>query len=240
MYRNHPPISCHSVLVLAVWAALGFQTANADPPEENCLPADVEFAWTDPPDGYVDTKQFYDTQATGSVHTLAVEFSTPVDLDTNCVEVITTGEDAPEVAAITGSGSSWTIELNTPIPAGEATAFSFGNGVLSVVVHSHPGDVNLDGVTNADDFTELSAAIAANPDTELHDFNRDGVVGLDDAGVLLDFVSQPVEIVWNEWVSAGIKCCCTGTTCSVIYGEQCPDDDEEIACPCVPNPCQNW
>lgn len=228
------------VLVASAVATAYVQPLWADPPEESCIPSDVVIIWSDPADGYVDPRQVADDQqCPDGIRTISVEFSDEVDLSTHgCIEIITTGGDKPSVASVTEDDGVWTIELSEPIPAGETTALAFGGGAAGLVIHSHPGDVNLDGITDDDDRADLESAIAASS-TALtrYDYNRDGQIAAADTNRLIDFfVAHPVR-VWDTWIGGQLQCCCGASGCSVSFGFACGTESTATTCPCRAGSC---
>jgi hypothetical protein len=204
------------------------------------VPTGAEIVASDPPDGFVDTGQVHDsTQSPDGIRTITVQFNMAVDVSTNCLQIITTGGNTPAASVMAVDDTVWLIELDQPIPAGETTAFAFGGGALSVIVHSHPGDINLDGVTDGYDITALEEAIATGPvDPDRHDFNRDGHVGIADSYGLVDQIGEYMDHIWDDGSAALLVCCCAQNSCSVGIGAGCGAETTEVTCPCIPNPCQ--
>ena len=230
-----------TVLAIGAYVVLSVnvspEQSRADPPEGRCLPNAVEIVWSDPADGFIDVRQVTDAnQDPDGIRQIEVRFNTVVTLTGDCIDVLTTGGTAPLVESVTESGDNWIINLDGPIPAAESTAIVFDSGAVWLVIHSQPGDVNLDGTTDDDDATALDAAIeAGSNDLKRYDINRDGTVSSADAGGLDDILAIYDQTVW-VWVEEVI-CCCTFDHCGVDFGTGCPDGSTGGSCPCVPNPC---
>lgn len=214
------------------------ERSRADPPEGRCLPDAVEIVWSDPADGFIDVRQIEDAnQNPDGTTQIWVRFSESVALTGDCISVLTTGGNTPAVQNVTPSGDDWVIDLDGPVPGAESTAIVFDSGAASVVIHSHPGDVDLDGTTDDDDATALDAAIGASSnDLKRYDINRDGAVCSADADRLDDILAVYDGAVWAS--EPQVICCCAFGDCAVYGAFQCPDGDTEVDCPCVPNPCE--
>ena len=230
-----------AALVIGLFAVLFLKVSpapsRADPPEGLCLPNGVEIVWSDPANGFIDVRQIEDAnQDPDGITQIRVRFSESVTLTSDCIDVLTTGGNTPAVQNVTQSGDDWVIDLDGPIPGAESTAIVFDSGAASVLIHSHPGDVNLDGTTDDDDATALDAAIAASSnDLKRYDINRDGAVGSADADRLDDILAIYDGAVW---VSAPwVICCCAFGDCAVYGASECPDGDTEVDCPCVSDSC---
>ena len=232
-----------TVLVIGAYAVLFVKVSpersRANPPERRCLPNAVRIVWSDPADGFIDVRQIEDAnQNPDGITQIRVRFSESVTLTGDCIDVLTTGGDTPAVQSVTQSGDDWIIDLDGPIPGAESTAIVFDAGAASVLVHSHPGDVNLDGTTDDDDTTALNAAIqAGSTDLKRYDINRDGAVGSADADRLDDILAVYNRTVWDPSPQPRLYCCCAWGDCTVYIGSGCTDNDPEVACPCIPDSC---
>ena len=213
-------------------------TLRVDPPVEPYQPDVIEIAWSDPLDGYIDVGQVTDAdQYADGIRQIAVRFNTAVTLTVDRIEVVTTGDSAPLVESVTPSGDHWIIDLDRPIPAAESTAIVFDAGVAWVLIHSHPGDVNLDGTTDWNDAIALDAAIEARwTEVTGYDVNRDGQVSSADVDSLAGVIAFYNGTVWNVESLGQVLCCCVFDRCSVAVGSSCAAGGE-VSCPCVPNPC---
>ena len=229
-------IGAYAVLFVKVSPA----PSRADPGGGLCLASGVEIAWSDPADVFIDVRQIEDAGANpDGISQIRVDFSESVDLTSDCISILTTGGNSPAVQDVTGSGNEWTIDLDGPIPGGESTAIVFDSGAASVVIHSHPGDVNLDGTTDDDDGTALEEAIqAGETDLSRYDIDRDGDVDQSDADRLDEMLAVFGGSVWRIRPLPTVLCCCAFGDCSIHVTSACGDGDTQVACPCVPNPCE--
>ena len=91
------------------------------------LPEDLEIVWSDPPQGHVDVLPDRDANRHAQGTTVvSLEFNQPVALTKNDVEVLSTGPNPPSVISVAGEDETWSILLDVPVAAGEATAISIG------------------------------------------------------------------------------------------------------------------
>jgi hypothetical protein len=203
------------------------------------FPGGSEIIRSDPADRFVDPRQDRDAEG-GLVGITRVEvtFSAPVVLDRSCVEIMSTGSLSPAVTMVEGAGMDWTIHLDRPIPPG-STAVVFGGGVSSLIFHAYPGDVNLDGTTDANDLLSLQQVLDTGESSlSQHDVNRDGVVDAADLEGLGLLVERYNGTTWSDAQPRRVFCCCHEGVCSIHLGfVGCVDGDAEVACPCMPNPC---
>ncbi len=215
--------------------------SRADPSNESCLPSGAEIVWSDPADGFIDVRQIENANSNpDGISQIRVRFSAPVALTSECIDILTTGGTAPLVDSVTQNGDDWIIDLDGPIPGAESTAVVFDSGRASVLIHSRPGDVNLDGTTDDADADALDAAIqAGSTDVKRYDIKRDGAVGSADAGGLDDILAVYHNTVWDLDLVASVICCCAYGACAVYVGPSCSDGDTQVDCPCVPNPCES-
>ena len=214
--------------------------SHADPSKESRLPSGAEIVWSDPADGFVDVRQIEDANNNpDGITQIRVRFSTSVALTANCIDILTTGGTAPLVNSVTQSGDDWIIDLDGPIPGAESTAVVFDSGRASVLIHSRPGDVNLDGTTDDADADALAAAIQdGSADVKRYDIKRDGALGSADAEGLDDILTVYHNTVWDlDPEAPEVICCCAYGDCTVYLGTACSDSDAQVDCPCVPNPC---
>jgi|GEM_PF-5826955 len=214
----------------------------------DCLPDDIEIVWSYPAEGFVDvrTPQSSDGKPVG-IMLVDVEFDRKVELHYDCVQLISTADNVPEIVSIAGEGTYWTIELDRPIPAGHSTAVAFGGGRTSLVYHSRPGDVNGDGTVDEGDVAALEMALEVGT-PEIDEFDVDGNGSLDDAD--FDGLARIVDNYQsrNDWQGkegnsdGKIICCCSHGACVIMMADACPTTMTPISCPCVPNPCppESW
>ena len=248
--------SAPAVAVRPASVAIEASPSAADGVDERpCLPLDVEIVYSDPADGFVDARQGRDRsgQADG-VSEVWVSFDRPVWLTRDCVDVLSTAEYPPQVLELwpaEGDGLSkrpvtdWLVMLDGPVPACASTAVVFARGVASVVFHSHPGDVNLDGVSDREDVAALKDAVqAGSSHLARYDINRDGRIDAADVTRLASLVETDGGCAGGRDGSLRIDpeskviCCCAWTDCTVFFATGCDDGDTEVDCPCVPNPCR--
>ena len=237
MKRSHLIVLSTLVPLLTVPVALAQQ-----------LPEDLEIVWSDPPQGHVDVLQDRDANRHAQGTTVvSLEFNQPVALTKNDVEVLSTGPNPPSVISVAGGDETWSILLDVPVAAGEATAISIGEGLAWVAFGSLPGDVSCDYVSDRNDVAALQAAVqAGSQNVELFDIDRNGRVEAADVARLQVLLSgsdggtawagkqlDPARLV--------IICCCmipTGTS-SLCADTMltCPPGWLEVPCPCTSSSC---
>ncbi|RJP34712.1 MAG: hypothetical protein C4547_10520 [Phycisphaerales bacterium] len=226
-----------ALLVWCIWDVMPTRvTGLSSQPSTSCP---LTIVSSDPPDGFADVLHVLDTAGQPAGVTLIhVEFAEPVDMTPTDVTVLST-KPPPQVAAVWGAGVDWYVSLDAPPQPGSSTAVVFCGGGVSVLFHSRPGDINLDGTADERDAGALEAAISSGQsEPALHDFNRDGAVNAGDVDT------------WRAVLEAGgfdlngydvtpnrVLCCCSGGYCSMHIGTACADGGTEAACPCTPNPC---
>lgn len=221
-----------------------YAMADDDPlyVRQDCLQESVQIAWSDPPDGFVDVRQ--DTGPSGEPQGIArieVKFSSAVDLTVDCIQVLTSANEAPLVEDLSGSGTDWVIELDQPIPSGESTALFFWRGEVALVIHSRPGDVNFDGVSDREDVAALQSALdGGSNDLARYDISRDGTIDFDDVNGLREMLDGGYDgTVWRD-TGPTVICCCADGVCNTYQSDVCPQGETSGGCPCVPNPCGGW
>ncbi len=233
-----------TVLVIGAYAVFFLEAlptpSRADPGGGLCLGIGVEIAWSDPAEGFIDAREIEDAGGNPEgITQIRVGFSESVALTSECIIILTTGDDSPVVQEVTANGNEWTIDLDRPIPAAESTAIVFDSGAASVVIHSRPGDVNLDGTTDDGDATALEEAIQAGAtDLSRYDIDRDGNIDQSDASRLDDVLATFRAHVWPENPVPTVLCCCALGDCSIHVASVCDSEDTQVSCPCVPNPCE--
>ena len=212
------------------------------------LPEDLEIVWSDPPQGYVDVLQDRDANRVPQGTTvISLEFNQPVVLTQSHVAVLTTGPDAPSILSVDGENETWSILLDGPIPAGEATAISIGKGLAWVAFGSLPGDVNSDCVSDQNDVAALAAAVqAGSQNVELFDIDRNGQVEAADVARLRALLSgSDGGTAWDGKqlypTTLSITCCCSPpiglfSVCADTMAT-CPGGWTEVPCPCTPSSC---
>lgn len=208
--------------------------------QQECVEENVAVSSSSPVDGFVDVLQ--DADANGEpqgISQIEITFNTTtVDLTADCIDILTTGGEVPLVADVSKNGSVWTIVLDRPIPGGESTALVLWSGKVSIVLESHPGDVNFDRRTDGDDLTALNAAvIAGSNDLARYDINRNGTVEYSDVSRLQQILDATNG--GTVWLTdkPQVYCCCTNGVCEIVLGSSCPQGGTSAGCPCVPNPC---
>lgn len=230
-------------LVWVAWSAVPFNVrAVVDEPHDPALPpANLAITASVPLDGFVDVRADVDDAGLSlGITSVLLRFNQPIQLDVSHVAVISTVAPAPVVTALQGADTDWTLVFDRPPAGGASTAIVLFGGVIHLLFHAHPGDVNLDGVTDGRDLDQLTAALAAGSATvESHDVDRSGAVD--------DLDRQRLESMLDAgyagrvWTSSStpprVVCCCAAGYCNVHVGNGCQDGDTEAACPCVPNPC---
>ncbi len=225
-------------------AGAALQTTNAQEldPATDEFPLDTVITWSDPPDGFVDTRQDLDeTGAPDGVTTVYVQFDRPVPLRWEMLEVIGTADELPVVNSLTWDGASWVVELDRPMPTGELTGIAFGGGVEVLVFTAHPGDMDQDGVTDEADQEHLAAAVENGAiDVLRYDFNRDGVLDpLDVDRLEAALASSEIGGEWPEELGLrdGGQCCCgpLGGCYLIALGSEC--GGTPLQCPCRPTSC---
>ena len=213
------------------------------------LPEDLEIVWSDPPQGQVDVLQDRDANRVPQGSTvISLEFNQPVVLTQSHVVVLTTGPNAPSILSVDGENETWSILLDGPIPAGEATAISIGKGLAWIAFGSLPGDVNGDYVSDQNDVAVLRAAVrAGSQNVELFDIDRNGQVEAADVARLQVLLSgSDGGKAWDgkqlDPTTLTLICCCiiitpgSSTQC-VDWLANCPLGWYEILCPCTPTSC---
>ncbi len=205
-----------------------------------CAHSSIRIVESDPADGFADVLPQLDPlgQAVG-ITSIEVAFDAPVELSPACIDVLSTAESSPTVSDVEGAGAFWTVHLDRPIPAGESTAIVLFGGAASVMLRAHPGDVNLDGLTDAEDLLALVRVIgSAGALVARHDMDRNGFVDDADVERLAGILESDGEVDWSLDEPKQIFCCCHDGVCSIHIGTiGCVDGDEQVACPCTPNPC---
>ncbi len=238
---KYKPAMAIGLAVLFVGTYSVFLTAaspresSADPPPQPCLPFDAAIIWSEPADGFIDVKEY----RTGhGIRRFTVKFDTDLRLIADCIDIVTTGGVAPLVQDVVHVDGEWIIELDRPIPMAKSAAIVFDDGMASVVVHSHPGDVNFDGITNHQDLEAVSRAVqSASADVESYDLDGNGAVNAGDTISMAHALTLYENMSWSSTDEKRVLCCCCLGTCSVYVGPHCPETASEIDCPCVPNPC---
>ena len=234
---------------LGVFAAVKFTSPTPErvraeggtTPSEQCGQSGIAIVSSVPVDGFVDARA--DASSAGSplgISSIDLSFDTPVELSTECIDILTTASTAPQISTLTGADYDWTIELDSPMPSGESTAIVLWAGLVHIVYHSYPGDVDLDGVSDENDVTALEAAVqAGSSDLDRYDIDRDGDVDSADVDRLEDLLSGGYggTVWWGvDDPDLRVFCCCVVTDCTIHFTTFC-GSGEEIACPCYPNPC---
>lgn len=207
---------------------------------ETCAQEGIQIVASVPPDGFVDVRQ--DEDAAGNpqgITTIQVTFSASVLLTADCIDVLTTGSEAPSILSVAGADTDWTIELDSPIPAEETTGIAFWGALVTLIYQSHPADVNLNELSDQDDVTALEAAVVAgSTDVDRYDIDRNGTINSADVVRLQDLLDGGYANA--DWSLPGggttFYCCCVGPVCEAHMGG-CEEQSTEVACPCIPDPC---
>lgn len=236
--KRIPWLSIGAVVLLVGAYVMFF--VKVSPDRSLAEPYVLEIVWSNPADGFIDVRQIEDANNNpDGITQISVRFSESVTLTADRIKVVTTGATAPLVESVTQNGDDWIIDLDRPMPAAESTAIVFDAGATWVLIHSHPGDVNLDGSTDWNDATTLNIAIETPPgDITGYDINRDGQLSSADVGSLASVIAVYDGRDWSVEPLGHVLCCCCFDSCGVYVGSSCPSDNTETDCPCVPNPCE--
>ena len=233
-------------LALGVFAAIKFSRTpesvrgEGGMPSAECARSGITIVSSVPVDGFIDPRA--DASGAGSplgISSIDVSFDMPVELSTECIDILTTAWTAPQVLSLTGADYDWTIVLDSPMPGGESTAIVFWGGLVHIVYHSHPADVDLDGVSDQGDLTALAAAVqSGSADLDRYDIDRDGDVDSADVDRLEDLLDSGYGGVdWEEEDEPVVFCCCNGPMCTMFFGTVTCPTGVAVDCPCLPNPC---
>lgn len=208
------------------------------------LPEDLAIVDSDPPANFVDSCQ--DRHANSrqqGIRVVHLVFDQPVALELDDLRVLTTGSHAPAILALNGEDENWTVLLDGPLPAGEASAISIGKGLCWVAFGSLPGDVNGDLVSDQDDVSALQDAIAAGSQDPQYDIDRDGEVNTADLDRLAVILSgSDGGRAWQGEIfdvsTMFIVCCCSAPPgiCSDTM-PNCPQGWQDVPCPCTLTSC---
>lgn len=200
----------------------------------------LEIVQSDPPDGFIDVRADRDGQGTlAGVQELTVRFSRGVTLSAADVTVTSSTGDTPSVAAVAGEGSDWTVLLTGPVPGGATLTVTFA-GQCAWTMHSRPGDINGDEVSDARDTLALKAALTGGQtDPERHDVDRSGAVTEQDVAALNTLLRGDAATAgWGgvAFADGGYICCCHAVL-GCTEGPACPDGGYRVPCPCTPESC---
>ena len=124
----------------------------------------------------------------------------PADFDVT-VEVGT----PPAIDAVQSDGSTATLTLSDPIPAGQWTCFALTGGNPVSCLGYLPGDANLDGTTDGDDLSALTEALSEGDPVAQGDLDRDGVVGPEDILRAMDLLNGGGD--YDVWFGATLGDC---------------------------------
>ncbi len=210
-------------------------------PAAQCARSGITIVSSVPVDGFIDPRA--DASGAGNplgILSIDVSFNTQVELTTDCIDILTTATTAPQVLSLTGADYDWTIVLDSPMPGGESTAIAFWGGLVGIIYHSQPANVDLNGVSDEDDLTALEAAVqAGSADLDRYDIDRDGDVDSADVDRLEGLLASGYGGV--DWEAYGREdnrfvCCCNLGACNLRFAQFCPNGTE-VTCPCWSSLC---
>ncbi len=219
-------MSKHSMFVFASMLSFGGIAFASQP---------LSVAWSNPPTGYVDTRQDRDTQgAKMGVDSIVIAFLDPVALVISDIEVFS-NVARPQVSSLSSNQdqTQWTIYLSAALSPGGGTVFSIRNGEVLLAYEFRPVDLNNDGVADGNDVVALENALENAKEDDLFDVNRDGTVDGNDLTRLNELLDGTDGFVaWSGFVfptAAAPTCCCNGGNCSIAPWGNCLNP---AACPC--------
>lgn len=166
--------ACDSYCCQVDWdgdcATLGFEGSTCgaavlcvDSCGGGCPPGDVNIV--SPPDGVVDARRpFNPLTGTPLLGLTTVQMVAPYDADATCFDLCETATfgGSNGVANVSGMAGVYNVQMTRPLTPGAVTTIQYSNvlgGSTAGAFTAHPGNVNADGVADANDVTTLQVGL---------------------------------------------------------------------------------